>query len=125
MTRDEFTKLMNETFAEIKELHESKGREYAGDEDSLDNFKRHAKNLGLKPEHIWAVYASKHFDAIISYVRNGGVLSNESIEGRIDDLILYALLLKGIVKEKGQAVPPDINQIVAQSVTSLMQNVQE
>ena len=83
MTRDEFTKLLNVKHEDIVRINQTKGVEYAGEEDALDNFKRHAQALDLRPEQVWAVYASKHWDAIISYVRRGTVLSEEGIEGRI------------------------------------------
>jgi hypothetical protein len=67
----------------------------------LANFKRHADNLGLSPEQIWAVYASKHWDSVITYCREGAVAS-EPIEGRIDDALLYLFLLRGLVAERQQ-----------------------
>jgi hypothetical protein len=100
VTRDEFTALMAAKHEELVTINRTKGVEYAGNADALDNFKRHAEELDLQPEQVWAVYASKHWDAIISYVRRGRVLSEEGIEGRIDDAILYLYLLLGLVREK-------------------------
>ena len=97
MNRDEFTKLINDKHEQLVHINKTKGVEYAGEDDALDNFKRHAQELDLRPEQVWAVYASKHWDAIMSYVRRGGVLSDETIEGRIDDAILYLYLLLGLV----------------------------
>jgi hypothetical protein len=99
MQRDEFISLMQETFTGLVELNTTKGHDYAGDDDALDNFKRHAVSLGLTPEQIWAVYASKHWDAIMTYVREGNVKS-EPIQGRIDDCLLYLFLLRGLVAER-------------------------
>ena len=106
MTRDEFSRLVAEVFERIEGLNRTKGVEYAGEQDALANFKRHADALDLTPEQIWAVYASKHWDAIISYVRRGGVLS-EPIDGRILDEILYLCLLLGLVRER---VPEPIEE---------------
>jgi hypothetical protein len=99
MTRDEFQVLMGKQFDQLLAINTSKGHDYAGDEDALANFKRHAANLGLTPEQIWAVYASKHWDAVITYCREGAVAS-EPIEGRIDDALLYLFLLKGLIVER-------------------------
>ena len=99
MNREEFTKLMADKHEELVRINRTKGVEYAGEEDALDNFKRHARELDLRPEQVWAVYASKHWDAIMSYVRTGTVLSDEGIEGRIDDAILYLYLLLGLVED--------------------------
>ena len=101
MTRDDFTKLMQSTFDRLLEINQTKGREYArGDDDALANFKRHAEALGLRPEQVWAVYAGKHWDAIMSYVKEGRTQSEETIDGRIHDLMLYALILLGLVHDE-------------------------
>ena len=97
MNREEFTKLMEVKHLELLQINQTKGNEYAGEADALDNFKRHAQALDLRPEQVWAVYAGKHWDAIMSYCRRGHVLSDEGIEGRIDDAILYLYLLLGLV----------------------------
>jgi hypothetical protein len=104
MTRAEFQKLMQSQFDDLLEINTRKGHDYAGDEDALENFKRHAGNLGLTPEQIWAVYASKHWDSIITYCREG-VVASEPIEGRIDDALLYLFLLRGLVEERNQGNP--------------------
>lgn len=101
MNRAEFQKLMQSQFDDLLEINNRKGHDYAGDSDALANFKRHADNLGLQPEQIWAVYASKHWDAVITYCRHGSVES-EPIEGRIDDCMLYLFLLRGLVEERNQ-----------------------
>jgi hypothetical protein len=104
MTKTEFENLIDEQFAEILRLTKSKGEEYSRSDDQLANFKRGAADLGLLPEQIWAVYFSKHIDSIKSYVKNltnpNAPKLSEPIEGRIDDAILYLLLLKGLIRDK-------------------------
>lgn len=97
--------LVDETITTLKRLGELKGGEYAGDLDRLANFRRNAQALGLPMESIWAVYAAKHWDAVMQYVQdlNTGVQRErmEPITGRIDDLIVYLLLFKAILDERG------------------------
>lgn len=90
---------MRANFERIVEINNTKGSDYAGEADALLNFKRHAAELGLTAEQVWAVYCSKHWDAVMTYVRDGDVKS-EPIEGRIDDMILYLFLLRGLVEER-------------------------
>lgn len=102
MKHADFDKIVNKTIAGIQALQKVKGGEYATDSDRLANFKRNAINLGLKPEQVWAVYAGKHWDAIQTFVRDMAEGKedrprSESIEGRIDDLIVYLLLFKGLL----------------------------
>lgn len=103
-THDQWNKLLDGSIEEIKRLSIQKGGEYAGDSDRLANFRRNGANLGLTMEQVWAVYAGKHWDAIIQYVRDhsAGVerVRAEPISGRLDDLIVYALLMKAMVEER-------------------------
>ncbi len=100
----EFDKLVAQTVQEIQKLSELKGGEYAGDTDRLANFRRNGKAQELPMETIWSVYAAKHWDAIQQYIkdeRNGVKRSRlESIEGRVDDLIVYCILFKAMLAEK-------------------------
>jgi hypothetical protein len=97
-TRTQLQKIITDTFDKINELDQSKGREYASDADALANFHNRAQQMGISPMQVWGIFYGKHSDAIYAYIRNGKVLS-EPIEGRINDAILYLILLKGLVRE--------------------------
>lgn len=96
MDKREFRRLLDETHQTLVQLTSSKGEEYSRDTDQLANFKRQAEELNATPEKILMVYLNKHLDAIKSFVKTGKLYS-EPIGGRIDDAILYLILLKGIV----------------------------
>ena len=64
MTRDDFTKLINSTFESIRALNDSKGKEYSGDLDALENFKSAGKKLNVPPLTVLQIYAHKHKCAI-------------------------------------------------------------
>jgi len=101
---NKFNILIEKTFDEIKKLSKLKGGEYSGDDDRLANFRRNGTALSLPMETIWAVYAAKHWDALMQYVSdlNTGIARTrmESLEGRCDDLIVYLLLFKAMLSEK-------------------------
>jgi hypothetical protein len=107
MNNLDFENIVDATALRIQELSATKGHEYSGDVDRLLNFKRNAQNLGLCSTTIWAVYAAKHFDAIMTYCRDKEKMQerqlSEPIGGRIDDLILYLLLLKGLILDAEKA----------------------
>lgn len=100
-----YAQLLSFVSARIQELSALKGGEYAGDEDRLANFRRNGKALGVPMELIWAVYCNKHLDAIMQYIKDlvaGTARSRaEPIQGRIDDAIVYLILLKAILDERG------------------------
>ena len=106
-TQIEWAKLLEESVGQIYHLSTVKGGEYAGDNDRLENFKRNARALGTTPELVWAVYAGKHWDAIQQYVQDVTAGKErpraEGISGRLDDLIVYCLLQKAMVKEREQS----------------------
>lgn len=100
--------LIKNTLETICRISDTKGIEYRHDnDDRLDNFKRVAQATGTTPEQCLHVYLSKHMDAISNFIRRGANPSkqlSEPIEGRIDDAIVYLLLLKGMVLEKRKEV---------------------
>jgi hypothetical protein len=99
MDRATFSALLVEGHARLSELNQSKGKDYATDQEALSNFYDEAKETGLAPEQVWHVLFNKHRAAITTYVREGQIHS-EPIEGRIFDAILYLYLLLGLVRDK-------------------------
>ena len=104
-TTDQLHEIIEETIEQIRTLSELKGSEYSGDDDRLANFRRNAKNLDLTMEDVWAVYCAKHYDAVMTYIkdlRTGKKRERlESISGRLDDIIVYSILMKAMVRERG------------------------
>lgn len=76
-----------------------KGREYAGPEDRLGNFKRGAAATGTTPETVCVIYLTKHLDSILTYIREGKE-GSEPIQGRIADLLNYTILLGALICER-------------------------
>lgn len=111
-----YDRIVEETVDSIKKLSQLKGGEYAGDKDRLANFRRNAEALGLSMETVWAVYAAKHWDAIMQFVKDiakkTARVRTEPIEGRVDDLIVYLLLFKAILLEDRNSTPKfDIEKV--------------
>lgn len=96
-----YDKLVAETVDQLVQLGISKGGEYASGSNRLENFVHNAIELGLEPEHVWAVYAAKHWDALRTYVtdiaKGYDRVRSEPIEGRADDLMVYLMLFKALV----------------------------
>lgn len=103
MDRGEFNDtIMLETFKRIKDLSDRKGQDYSGNGDVLTSFKSNATYLGMSPKAVWGVLVLKHWDALMTYVRTGK-LESEGIDQRIDDIIVYMLLLKAMIAEETPA----------------------
>lgn len=63
--------------------------------------------MGLTKEQVLMVYATKHWDALQTYVReqaSGGPQRalSEPISGRVHDMLVYMLLLLAMLQENGQ-----------------------
>lgn len=98
-TRSEMLKIMEAVFLECQSLRQAGQREYAHkEENSFRNFEQIGDYLGLPREKVLLVYAIKHLDGIVSWV-NGHTSQRESVEGRINDLIVYLCLLRGMIEE--------------------------
>lgn len=104
----EYEALVEETFRNIQQLAAVKGAEYSGTVDRFANFRRLGYALDLPMEIPLLVYAQKHWDAITTYCndvnQNVQRERSEPIEGRIDDIIVYMLLLKAMVRERGRNI---------------------
>lgn len=99
MTRDDMAKLMGDVFVECKALRSAGQEEYAHDEDNaFRNFEAVGQYLGIQREKVLLTYAIKHLDGIIAWV-NGHTSQREDVRGRINDLIVYLCLLRGMVEE--------------------------
>lgn len=92
--------ILDEFFGLERKIIQTKGKEYAGDQDTLNNFKVIAEMLENDSLEVCATYMAKHFLAIMDYVRRGKSLSDETFQSRILDLRVYAMLLFCLVVDK-------------------------
>jgi len=100
---------------EILRLGRTKGREYSGLDDRLRNFRRLSEDLGVPKETVLAVYAKKHWDGIMTFIKDSRTQDvtsidyrknlSEPIEGRINDLLTYLILLKCMLVESYEHTP--------------------
>lgn len=101
MKQDKFVALVHALRTEQDELLKLKGDEYSGSQDRLGNFKRGAELTGATPQQFCFIYLSKHYDAIATYVREGGTVPlSEPIRGRLLDLMNYCCLLQALIEEE-------------------------
>jgi len=103
VNQEQFKLLVDKTVDSTAKLLVTKGEEYAGSADRLANFKRGAALTGATPLQVAFIYASKHYDALATFIRKdaAGTVQqlSEPIEGRLDDLINYCILMKAIIEE--------------------------
>jgi hypothetical protein len=100
MTQGEMQAVMADVFAECNRLRGEGQREYAHlQSNAFANFERLAEDLELDRKHILWVYAMKHRDGIASYIK-GHKSQREDVRGRINDLIVYLCLLRGMIDEE-------------------------
>lgn len=122
MNNKDFTTLVEQTQRDTLSLLVSKGQEYAGTEDRLSNFKRGAQLTGTTPLQTCFVYMSKHYDSLATYVRKDAAgfsqTLSEPIEGRLDDLINYCVLMKAIISEAAQDDSKKVDKAIPLVTTS-------
>ena len=98
MTQDQLCAFAEQFFADAMKLRETKGNDYSRKENAFANFISSAASLGLSVPQVWAVYAKKHWDAIMRFCRDGFVES-ESLRSRLLDVVVYASILAAFVEE--------------------------
>lgn len=99
MKQDEVKNRFELIWREIQDLRHSGQKEYALDSDSFSNFNKLAEELNINRESVLWTYAMKHKDGIASYIR-GYKSQREDVRGRINDLIVYLMLLRCMIDEK-------------------------
>ena len=89
-----------------EKLFATKNAEYGDKADILSNFRRLAEQQGVPMSTAWFFLAGKHIDTITQYVKdvreNKTRTRSEPIRDRIDDLVVYSLLLLAIVAEENR-----------------------
>ncbi len=100
MHRASMQQVLYAVFNECDALRNAGQAEYAhNDADAFANFKRVGESLQLDQKQVLLVYAMKHWDGVASFVA-GNVSQREDVTGRINDLIVYLGLLRGMVEEE-------------------------
>ena len=89
-----------------EKLFATKNAEYGDKADILANFRRLADQQGVPMSTAWFFLAGKHIDTITQYVKdvreNKNRSRSEPIRDRIDDMVVYSLLLLAIVAEENR-----------------------
>lgn len=90
--------LPDQVHQEVDQLRSAGQKEYARDEeDAFANFKRVAKVLDACPRQVLVTYLAKHLDGIESFL-DGHRSQREGVQGRINDAIVYLVILKGMIR---------------------------
>lgn len=79
-------------FPRLRALRDAGQAEYAHGQ-AFGNFTRLGTQLDLPPMKVLWVYLQKHMDGIASYLK-GHVSQREDVAGRIEDAIVYLMLLR-------------------------------
>jgi len=102
MTKEEMKLVMTKVFGECEMLRNAGQAEYAHkNEEAFTNFMKLASDLNISREKILIVYFKKHYDGVVAYL-NGHVSQREPVQGRINDMIVYLCLLRGMIDETVQ-----------------------
>jgi len=97
--------IIAEGMKRAEKLFASKNSEYGDSGDILGNFRRLAEQQGVPMSTAWMFLAGKHIDSIQQYVidtrNNTSRHRSQPFSERIDDLVVYSLLLLVIAAEEG------------------------
>ena len=101
MKAEEYKKLRDEFIEETFKLSDEKRIEYT-EGNHMDNVLWNFENIGslvnLEPLKVLSVYYQKHNSSITNFFKEGKEYS-EPIEGRIQDMINYLLLMVAMLRK--------------------------
>ena len=101
MKAEEYKKLRAKFILDTFKLSDDKRIEYTEgnhNDNVLWNFETIADKVNLKPLQVLSVYYQKHNSSINNYFKDGKEYS-EPIEGRIQDMINYLLLMVAMLRK--------------------------
>lgn len=100
MKYDEFSDIINDQLEKCQSLLVSKGREYAGAEDMLHNFRVAAELQGVNMRRALGGFMGKHTVSIYDMIQSPNDFSLPKWEEKITDHINYLLILAAVVAEE-------------------------
>lgn len=102
MNTQERHELAKKIMEDCLDILQKKGKDYAGDEDILANFKGAAAELGLTKYQVWLTYWYKHVASVMNSIRTSPSypqVESEPMLGRIHDIINYTIILAALLQE--------------------------
>jgi len=102
MTRDQLLDLHKDTCERCREVMKRKNRDYAGESggDPFANF-RTAEAFGVDPAKGILIRMLDKMRRVQSFVERGDLnVKGEPVEDACDDLVNYAILLKGELSDR-------------------------
>lgn len=107
MNREDMKTTMQTVFTECMALREAGQAEYAHAEaNAFANFEDDAAASGVSRELILSIFANKHWRGIRAFIK-GHKSQREDVRGRINDMIVYLCLFRGMVDENEKRAPAD------------------
>jgi hypothetical protein len=101
MNTETFTALLNKRIAKTKKTLLVKAEEYAPNGlNRLSNFDDAANLLAVAPEQYALSLVTKHYVALKDMVMSGTPLTQEFIDEKIGDIVVYMILLEAIATER-------------------------
>jgi hypothetical protein len=104
-TREQMVGVMDTVFAECRALREAGQKEYAhADSNAFSNFEDDQEATGASRETVLSIFANKHWRGIRAWIK-GHKSQRENVRGRINDMIVYLCLLRGMIDEAEGKLP--------------------
>ena len=100
MTNERYIELVKRRDELKNKTSVAKGREYAGPDDRLHNFKRIAELARCSPEQVAIILMAKHLISIIDHIIYDLPITQAWIDEKIGDPAVYLNLLEALFTEK-------------------------
>jgi len=99
MNKTDMQATMEKIFEECRVLRGQGQKEYAhADTNTFANFEEDARAANISREAVLAIFANKHWRGIRAWI-GGHRSQREDVRGRLNDMIVYLCLLRGMADE--------------------------
>lgn len=105
MKNDEIDKYIRETISRVENTLLVKAKEYVRNDDRLHNFNVGSALTGMTRERVLDGFMLKHYISyrdMLNDIDNGKLPSNQYVEEKIGDMIVYLILMEASIKNKNK-----------------------
>lgn len=102
MKHEDFKEVLNYSIMKIREVLDSKDKEYSAEGDRLHNFKVAAALQGITPRQALAGMMAKHTASVYDMAMSTDKFTGMQWDEKIIDHLNYLILLRAVVCEESE-----------------------
>lgn len=101
MNNERFKKVVEDCFSDSRGVLESKGKEYTGERDRLEQFVLAGAVQDIPTTQALVALMTKHFISVVKMSKRPTMYNPETWREKVGDLTNYCILLRAVLDDQG------------------------